>query len=57
MNDLKYMNNSEIVCPYCDSEQGDAFTVEESGDIDCDNCGKEFYVDREVTITYSTSKS
>ena len=57
MNDLKYMNNSEIICPHCDSEQMDAFEVDESGDIDCDNCGKEFYVNREVAITCSTSKS
>lgn len=51
------MHNSEIICPHCDSEQMDAFEVEESGDQDCDSCGKEFYVDRDVTITYSTSKS
>ena len=45
-----------ITCPYCGSENGDSWETRESGDTTCSRCDNEFYVEVDVTVTYSTSK-
>lgn len=49
----------EIVCPYCGDEDPDSWEwnggEEGDGHTDCKSCGREFYVQRHVLITYSTA--
>jgi len=52
----------EIVCPFCGYVHGDSWKFrsnqqEDLGLYDCANCEKEFYVNREVRVTYSTMKA
>lgn len=47
----------EIVCPYCGEEFTDSWEFEPDMDtIDCYECGMEFKYERNVSVTYSTSK-
>ena len=51
----KYEKN--IKCPYCDWEDQDSWEfTEDSGTWTCGSCEKEFNVDREIEVTYSTSR-
>ncbi len=49
------------VCPHCGHRHCDAWEwnfgngMEGSADHDCDNCGEEFHVEREVTVYFSTT--
>ncbi len=53
---MEHEHTSEITCPYCGWEDEDSWALEESGEVTCGECEKKFNVDREVEITYSTSK-
>ena len=46
----------EIVCPYCGYELGDSYELGESGEYDCDKCGKEFEYHQHIEVTYCTYK-
>jgi len=57
-NDLRYTR--EPICPYCGNKDRDAWEydfgdMEGTIETDCGNCGKEYYVTRNVEITYSTT--
>ena len=44
------------VCPYCGEAQGDFWEVSSnSGETECGSCGRPFFYEREVEVTYSTS--
>lgn len=47
-----------IICPYCgnyfEDDAGDPFT--DGSTWECDECGKEFTIDVEWTVSYSTRK-
>lgn len=45
----------EIVCPHCGYECSDSWEKSE-GVRECGDCGREYEVEREVTVTYSTTK-
>lgn len=49
----------KIVCPYCGHEHEDSFEMvdldENNDTATCHNCGKEFEVEIEKSIDYSTS--
>lgn len=46
-----------MVCPWCGYEHGDSWEFnEDSGETDCNECGKTFKFERDISITYSTSK-
>lgn len=57
-------HQEELVCPHCDSTQDDeiiafkiAHTYATGGnrhEMTCDQCGKEFYVERIELIRYNT---
>lgn len=48
---------SNIKCPYCDWEDNDSWEFgKDSGTYTCGDCGKEFNVERNVEITYSTTR-
>ena len=54
---MEHRRENSIKCPYCDWEDKDSWEFsEDSGTCTCGDCGKEFNVEREVEITYSTSK-
>lgn len=52
--DTQYTN--EITCPYCGEELGDSWEYGDNGEIDCGECEKEFYFNRDVDVTYCSSK-
>lgn len=49
----------DIVCPWCGThmydEDGDFVRVGD-GEYDCPECGKEFYFQADVEVTYSTQR-
>lgn len=55
-NSHETMNEDEIICPYCGHRDSNSWEYDE-GDymLHCENCEKEFYVNAEVEILYSTS--
>ena len=48
------------VCPYCGYVDKDSWELnlgpglDGDGDVSCNSCGKDFFVSRNVTVTYST---
>lgn len=54
-NEIDYLSNDKIICPYCDTEKSsDDFN--ESDDTECHVCDNIFSVEVEYTVSYSTSK-
>lgn len=49
-------NTDLVVCPYCGYEDRDSGEFPDSGNDDCAECGKEMHIEREVTVTYTTTK-
>lgn len=48
---------SEITCPWCGYEMTDSWERSHDSDqTDCDNCGRKYEYERDVTVTYSTKK-
>lgn len=43
-------------CPHCGYQPSDTTEWYESGDWECPRCGKEFHVDVEHSMTYTTTK-
>ena len=49
--------NNELVCPYCGYEHSDSWEYDsDSGEAECDKCGKEFDYCRNVSVDYTTSR-
>ena len=54
---MEHNNTNEIICPYCDYEHSDNHEYsEESAEINCHGCSKEFHYEREIEVRYSTSR-
>ena len=53
MNIDHYMTE-DVICPYCGKKS--PFDDENQTSEDCDHCGKEFWVERDYTVYYITSK-
>jgi len=54
---MAYDNEDNIKCPYCGYEDQDSWEFDQdSGVHGCGDCGKEFNVERDIAITYSTKK-
>jgi hypothetical protein len=58
---FKCWQTQKIVCPYCydvfdESYEYNDYIQDDKVSIDCGNCGKEFDVTMDVSITYSTYK-
>lgn len=54
---MEHINENNIKCPYCDWEDKDSWEFgEDSGTYTCGSCEKEFNVERNVEVTYSTSR-
>jgi len=62
--DIDCSYTDEVVCPYCGFEFGDSYELfefynshgESNVDVECDECGKEFNVDRCIEVTYNSYK-
>ena len=52
------MSENELICPYCEHEQADAWEVADGpGHMQCGECEKFFVYDTEMFRTYSAQKS
>ena len=57
MNDINHEYTNEIVCPHCGAEWSDSWEcANDYGEEECDECEKKFSYNRDVEVTYSTSK-
>ena len=56
MEEIDHEFTSEIVCPHCGYEFSDSWESPNSGEMICCECDSEFTFEREVEITYSTTK-
>jgi uncharacterized protein (DUF2225 family) len=54
IDELDYFRESEITCPYCGWKDRDSWELTDSGEVICENCEKEFYVEREVDVKYTS---
>lgn len=61
MKEINHEYTNEITCPYCGFEFGDSWEIdgdsEDLGLLDCEECYKEFYATRNISIDYSTEKA
>ena len=60
-NELRYLNQETIVCPYCDYKIEDVWDYIDSSysdyeNVECPECEKEFEVSIHREITFSTNK-
>ena len=55
-NEYDHKYTDEIICPYCGYEHHDSWEVTGGGDMNCDECGKEFYYCENITVDYCTEK-
>jgi len=54
---MEHRYEKNIKCPYCDYEWKDSWEfTEDGGTHTCDSCEKEFNVERELEVTYNTSR-
>lgn len=57
MEEIDRRGTDDIVCPYCGYKITDCWEFNNDSDnINCDECEKPFYYEREYEITYSTTK-
>lgn len=47
---------NEIVCPYCGYEFSDSWEHNDYDSAECGECGEEFILYVETSVTYSTEK-
>lgn len=52
MIESEYME--EAICPYCGYRELDSWQLEDEGINECDRCGKGYYYERLIEITYTT---
>jgi hypothetical protein len=57
MEEFDTIFTAEIVCPHCGKENGDSWELRrDSGKTTCGWCDEEMQYERNVEVTYSTSK-
>ncbi len=61
--DLEYLDTwheDNIICPYCKFEYSDSweYNTNDCNEqvLECVNCGKEFAMNHEYSVTYTTTK-
>ena len=56
--DIDHEFTDSIVCPWCGYVDDSSWEYrEDSGEVDCPECGKPFHFEREVSVSYTTTKS
>ena len=48
-------HTDEVTCPWCGYECSDSWEISD-GTRECGDCGREYDVERDMTVTYSTAK-
>lgn len=58
MSDIDTNGTDEVVCPCCGHEHGDRweYALDESSNIDCEECRRPFFAERITSVTYRTEK-
>lgn len=61
MTDKELWLTSQPVCPFCGSEEPDAWEINFGGlegdtEVSCGSCGEEYCCSREASIYYTTKK-
>jgi DNA-directed RNA polymerase subunit RPC12/RpoP len=46
----------EVVCPHCGWKLRDSWELDDSGYLECEECEKEFFFERDITVRYCTGK-
>ena len=46
----------EVVCPWCGSDIGDSWELDDSGEMECYACGRAFSYERNVEVTYTSKR-
>jgi predicted RNA-binding Zn-ribbon protein involved in translation (DUF1610 family) len=55
--EMDHIFTNEMICPYCGEEQTDPCEEEDdSGEYECEGCGKIFRYNRHTTIEYCSMK-
>lgn len=55
----RHFHGDFAVCPYCDYEDKDSWEIEDAEGgcyASCNSCGEEYFVTRNVSVTYTTEK-
>lgn len=55
--DINYKYTCEIVCPYCGHEHSNSWEFSDSGVTGCNKCEKKFFYQRDVDVTYISSRT
>jgi len=50
------INDDNFLCPYCGDEQFDSWEWQDSGESKCEECGEEFFFEKDFSVTYNTEK-
>jgi predicted Zn finger-like uncharacterized protein len=57
MSDFDHTRTDQIVCPYCGHAFRDSSDIgSDSGKLECHECEKVFFFEREIDVNYSTVK-
>ena len=57
MGNIDTEYTSQMVCPHCGYEDYDSWELSnDSGGTDCASCGKQFNYERQIEVTYTTTK-
>lgn len=54
IDEMDYFRTNEITCPYCGWKDRDSWELTDSGEVICSKCEKEFHVEREVDVKYTS---
>lgn len=55
-NTFKCSGFDEVMCPYCGYQYQDGWEFPEHCINECENCNNKFEIEREIFITYTTSR-
>jgi len=59
--DIDHWMTDEVVCPHCGARYTDSWDLFSDGSetvegVECDDCGKEFNAEVNMSVTYTTRK-
>ena len=56
---IDHDHTDEVICPYCGYEFSDSWEFNANQDeqhVECEECGKEFFLYVDITVNYTTRK-
>lgn len=56
MSEIDHEYTDEIVCPWCGYEYSDSWECSEYGEEECPDCYNPFSYNRDVSVSYSTTR-